>query len=124
VSILSKLFSSSDTVSKTVDAVISTGDALFFTDEEKSIANQKKLDWILKYHEASKGSNIARRLLAVMLTGVFLLLVIVVAGLYVIGWQAEADKVYTLIKDTLVTPVGIIVVFYYSVAAISNFRQK
>ncbi len=124
MSIWSKLFSSSDTVRKTIDAVISTGDALFFTDEEKSVANQKKLDWILKYHEASKGSNIARRLLAVMLTGVFLFLVIVVAGLYVIGWQTEAEKVYTLVKDTLVTPVGLVMAFYFTVAAISNFRQK
>lgn len=124
MSIWSKLFSSSDTVSKTVDAVINTGDALFFTDEEKSVANQKKLDWILKYHEASKGSNIARRLLAVMLTGVFLFLVIVVAGLYVIGWLTEADKVYALIKDTLVTPVGLVMAFYFTVAAISSFNRK
>ena len=122
--IFSKLFSSSDTVSKTVDAVISTGDALFFTDEEKSVANQKKLDWILKYHEASKGSNIARRLLAVMVTGVFLALVVMVALLYVAGWQEEADKVYALVKDTLVTPVGLVMAFYFTVAALSKFVNK
>lgn len=124
MSIWSKLFSSGDTVSKTVDAVINTGDALFFTDEEKSVANQKKLDWILKFHEASKGSNIARRLIAVMVMGVFVFLVALVAGLYVAGVEAKADKVYALIKDTLVTPASLVMTFYFAMAAISNFKQK
>ena len=107
------LFSSSETVNKTVDAVINTGDALFFTDEEKSQASQKKLDWVLKYHEASKGSNLARRLLAVMIVGTFLALVVICALLILVKSPDRFEQMFNLVKDTLMQPVSIIIAFYF-----------
>lgn len=67
-----RLFSSPDTIGKAVDAVIDTGDALFYTDEEKAENNMKVFELKLKAAEATQGSRLARRLLAVMFTGVFL----------------------------------------------------
>lgn len=109
----SRLFSSNDTVSKATDAVISAGDALFFTDEEKSRANQKKLDWVLEYHKASKGSNLARRFLAVMFVGVFLFLILVCAALILLKQPELFKQMYELIKDTLIQPISIIIGFYF-----------
>ena len=117
-----RLFSSADTVSKTVDAVIRSGDAMFFTEEEKSVAAQKRLDWLLKFHEKSSGSNLARRLLAVMMVGVFLALVLVTAGMIYFE-HPQIDPMKAFISDTLVQPVSVITVFYFGVAAITQFKK-
>jgi hypothetical protein len=123
MSIFSSLFSAPEAISKTVDAVIRSGDALVFTEEEKSISNQKKLDWLLKFHQASSGSNIARRLLAVMFSAVFLYHVMLVSTLYLLGKKTVAADILTLITDTLVQPIGIMIAFYFCVAAIGAYKK-
>ena len=72
MSILSRLFSAPDAVSKGMDAIINTGDALVFTDEEKAANNIKILELRIKAAEASHGSRLARRMLSIMFCGVFL----------------------------------------------------
>lgn len=119
----SSIFSSSETVNKTVDAVIKSGDALFYTDEEKAIASQKKLDWILKYHEASKGSNIARRFLAIMIIGVFLFLVVACAILILVESPERFALMFNLIKDTLATPVSVIIGFYFLSGMVRDYAK-
>lgn len=117
------LFSAPEVVSKATDAVIKTGDALVFTDEERSVANQKILDWTLKFHEASKGSNIARRYLAVMFSGVFLLLVVATAIVVGLGLSETADRLMELITETLVVPVGMIITFYFLTGGIREYKK-
>lgn len=124
MSFFGSLFSSPDIVKKSVDAVIDTGDALFFTDEEKSKANQKKLDWLLKFHEASSGSQIARRYLAVMFGMTFLSLVLLTAGFTAFGMFSIADQLLKLLTDTLVWPVGTIIVFYFGSGYIRDMTNK
>ena len=121
--ILGRLFSSPEIVGKTVDAVINTGDALFFTDEEKSAANQKKLDWLLKFHEASSGSNVARRIIALGFVAVFLLHVITVTTLTLFGNDILADKVFQLIAMTMVEPIVWIMGFYFGHGIVKNIRK-
>jgi len=123
MSFWSSIFSGSETVNKTVDAVINTGDALFFTDEERSVASQKKLDWALKFHEASKGSNVARRLLAVMVTGVFLGLVVLCAILILVKSADRFNLMFDLITNTLATPVSVIVGFYFMSGMVRDYTK-
>lgn len=108
-----QLFGSKEVIGKTVDAVINTGDALVFTEEEKSQANMEKLKWILEFHKASSGSNIARRLIAIMYSFAFLTLIGVVAALYGLGMDVAGDKIFALLTDTLVVPMGMIITFYF-----------
>jgi len=113
MSFLGQLFSSSKTVDKTVDAVINTGDKMFYTDEEKAEGRQKMLDWVLAFHDKSSGSNVARRLIAVMVVGGFLILVGICAVLILMDQGAMYAKMYDLIRETLKEPVGIIIAFYF-----------
>ncbi|MBV2138571.1 MAG: hypothetical protein KUF79_17325 [Candidatus Thiodiazotropha sp. (ex Ctena orbiculata)] len=108
------LFAAPEILSKGTDAVIKAGDALVFTEEERSRANLKVLEWTLKYHEASKGSNLARRLLAIMVVGVFLFLILAVAFLYVVGADLMAAKLFGLVSNTLDWPVTTIIAFYFT----------
>ena len=120
--IFKSIFSAPETISKTVDAVIKSGDALVFTEEEQSVASQKKLDWLLKFHQASSGSNIARRWLAVMTVGTFLLLILATA--LMIGFDVgNHSELTAFIAESLVSPVMMIIGFYFSVAALGAYKK-
>jgi len=119
----STIFSAPGTVNKVTDAIINTGDALVFTEEEQSVANLKKLDWLLKFHEASKGSNLARRLLAIMMVGVFLALVVLAALLILMGFEGQYAAILELIDKTLVVPVGMIIVWYFTNGIVRDFKK-
>ena len=141
MSFFGRLFAAPAAIEKTVDAVIKTGDALFYTEEEKAQAGMRRLEWILKYHEASKGSNVARRLVALMFTAVFLLLLLAVAGLIVVGalttepvaageplppsiWFTASRQLFQLISDTLVVPITVIIGFYFSSGMVRDWGSK
>jgi len=63
----SSLFSA-DTINKSVDAVINTGDALFYTDEEKAQASQKAVETKLKMLPHFEPFKLAQRYIAIMFT--------------------------------------------------------
>jgi len=63
--IWSSLFNSSDTLSKATDAVINTGDKLFYTDEEKAEDRQKQREFFPTLLKAYEPFKIAQRILAV-----------------------------------------------------------
>lgn len=117
------LFSAPEVVSKATDAVINTGDALVFTEEERSEANMRQLEWVLEFHKASTGSNLARRWIAVMTTAIFLLLVVMTAILTVLGW-GNTEALMGLISETLVVPMGLIMGFYFTSGIVRDYRKS
>ena len=124
MSIWAGIFSAPEIVSKATDAIIATGDALVFTEEEQSKANLKKLDWVLKFHEASKGSNIARRWIAILVTIVFVLIVVITAGCVLVGAETRADQLLALLADTLVLPMSMIFGFYFGTSIIRDWPKN
>jgi hypothetical protein len=124
MSFFSRLFSAPDAVSKTVDAVVKTGDMLVFTEEEKSIANQKTLDWLLQFHEASSGSRLAQRYLSIMFSATFLMLVLLAGGFIAFGMKERGADIVALISETLSWPVGAIVAFYYGKSTLATIVKK
>ena len=101
------------TAEKVVDGVTSGLDAMFFTDEEKSIANQKVLDWKLKMLEATKSSNVARRIISLMIVGLWVLLVVVMVIAHGLGAIAYADYLFKTLTDVVMQPFSIIIAFYF-----------
>ena len=98
-----------------VGAAIKTGDALFFTDEEKSVANMKRLDWTLAYLKTTSGQNVARRMIAVGVVGLWVALILVAC---VFGYWDRSEGSYSMwvfdvIKDALNNPFMIIIGFYF-----------
>ena len=63
--IWNSLFNSSDTLGKATDAVINTGDKLFYTDEEKAEDRQKQREFFPILLKAYEPFKIAQRILAV-----------------------------------------------------------
>lgn len=121
MSFFQALFSAPAAVEKTVDLAGKGLDAMVFTDEEKSKANLMVLEWTLKFHEASKGSNLARRLISTMMVGIFLFMVLLIAFMYLIGADLVAAKLFGLVNSMLSTPVSVIVMFYFTSGMVREF---
>ena len=120
---LKGIFSAPEIVSKTTDAIINSGDALFFTDEEKSRANVQKLEWLLKFHEASKGSNLARRWIAMSITIMFLLITFAVVICTLIGFDSQVENLLKLLSDIFIMPMSLIFAFYFGNGVIRDWRK-
>src|SRR5210317_390628 len=66
------MFGSGEAAQKVVGGVIAAADAMVFTEEEKSKANFMLLKLQIQYAEATTGSRLARRYLAIMVTSCYL----------------------------------------------------
>ncbi|WP_444902562.1 hypothetical protein ACJJIG_10695 [Microbulbifer sp. SSSA007] len=73
MSLWKRLWDTSDVIEQSVDAVIRTGDALVYTEEEKADFKARVLDWMLKWQQVTAGQNLTRRLLALSITFIWLL---------------------------------------------------
>ena len=113
MSFLSRLFSAPGEMVKVTDAVLAAGDRLVFTPEEKSEAHQASMDWLLRFHEASSGSHLARRLLALMVTALFIALVVAAGVLVVVGSAAAPPMIGLIGAAHLPELVGGVWVFYF-----------
>lgn len=56
---------------KAIDAVVNAGDAMFFTDEERDKAGQKKLELMIEHAKAMGPSRQSRRYLVWIIAGNF-----------------------------------------------------
>ena len=75
ISLIKRIFGSPDIVKESLGLIRDAGDAIWYTEEEKAQdaarrgqqADKLLIDWM----ESTKGQNLARRLLAVMLTAIW-----------------------------------------------------
>lgn len=119
MSFLSKLFGGgSDVVDRATDAVIKAGDALVFTKEEQSQANQKRLDWFLDYVKATNPQNVSRRALAWIVGGLWAFLVLLMVAARAFGNHDFSDYVFEVLRDQVSMPFGIIMTFYFAAHAL------
>ena len=104
-----------EVASKTIDAAIRTGDALVYTDEEKAENAKKIMDWSLKYLEATNPQNVTRRVIAVQIVAVYLLILIAacIAGYFNRGHESYAAFLFDVLKEILTNPFNIILGFYF-----------
>ena len=125
MSLFSWVTGGSDTASKVIDAVVKTGDALVFTDEEKSVANQKTLDWVLQYMNATNAQNVARRMIAlvVVVTWMIILLMACVAGYFDRGENSYAMWLFEVMKEIIANPYNIIIGFYFLTGTIRAWKS-
>ena len=107
-------FGSSETVSKGMD-MISTGiDMAIFTGEEKSIANQKILDWKLQWIKATGPQSLARRVISFVIVGLWAYIVLLAVHFHLLGFVKQADFLFKVLKEVLHWPFITIVGFYFA----------
>lgn len=124
MSFLSRLFSSTDVVEKTVDSAFSALDKSFFTDEEKAEYSQKAQEIYQKMWLAAVPSAISRRIIAcsvVLMWCVLLVVMLIAKGM---GADAFADYAVKVMEDIVLTPFNIIVGFYFLKQVVGSFNSK
>ena len=88
------LFSSTDTIDKVTDAVISTGDKLFYTDEEKVEHRIKQREYFPKLLNAYSAFKIAQRILSFWFSALY--------GIaFLIGLAVSVFNMISTYKQTL-----------------------
>tara|TARA_R100000808_G_C2121459_1_gene132680 strand:+ start:211 stop:684 length:474 start_codon:yes stop_codon:yes gene_type:complete len=122
-----KIFGTEKALGSIVDGVSNGLDALVYTDEEKASDAAKDRSearkMVIQWMETSKGQNIARRVIALMVTGVWLFQ-------FVIAWLmnlwsvfvnneisiklADAAKVTSDSAETMIGAVMLILGFYFA----------
>ena len=92
------MFGSGEHTGAIIDAVINTGDSLVFTDEERSEVNKEIFALRIEYEKAATGSRLARRYLALMVTGSFLFWFSVAGVFTAIGAYSETENAINAAK--------------------------
>lgn len=95
---------------KVIEAAISAGDALIFTDQERK-------DWLIRFHEVSSGSRVARRMIAVIVTGLWATLILLAALLWH-WWPDWSAYMLELMGEAVQLPLTAVVSFYFATAAV------
>lgn len=115
--------------SKAADTVVSGVsdglDAMFFTDEEKSRANQKVLDFKIEYAKHTQNQSIARRVIAFIIAGIWgtLSLVVVVAGYFDRSAGSFAEFVSGFMAENIHTPFMIVLGFYFAAHVVGKIGK-
>ncbi len=122
------LWGNSSAVDKVVDAAVATGDKLFFTEEEKHEGRLKLLEWSLRFREATKGSNLARRLIAVILTITYAAIILLAAAMILLegpapeGAATRAESLVDLLREVLNDPMNLVLIFYFAIDGVRAWK--
>lgn len=130
-----KLFGTDEAISKTI-AVVSSGlDKLVYTDEEKADTAAKERtearSMLVEWMKATQGQNLARRLISLAITGVWLsqYLVSTMASSLSIFWTSQSVNLNKLAAVQIGTaeqmngPVMLILAFYFAAPHMGDFAQ-
>lgn len=126
MSFLGKLFGSDDALAKVVDTASDLLDEAFYTKEEqaadRAAARDKAQGMVIEWIQSSTGSRLARRLIALSITGTWLLMYVIASLMSFFSvWSAPfADRLTASSQlldarsETMVPPVMIILGFYFA----------
>lgn len=120
--ILSSIFGSSKNAETIVTGASKGLDAIFFTKEEKSQANQKLADWYLKYLAATQPQNLARRLLALIVALLWAVLILFGIAIRWVSFEMS-DFVFKVMNELVHQPFMLIMGFYFLAHIVRTYQN-
>lgn len=133
MSIWGKVFGTDEAIKTAVNTVKEGIDALVFTEEEKaSMASKERSEarsMLVGWMEATQGQNLARRIISLAITGVWLLQYVVaqIALSIAIFWEAKQEaltklaEVNTSNANDMSSAVMLILAFYFAAPHMADF---
>lgn len=130
-----KLFGTDEAINTTINAVKNGLDALVYTDQEKAEDAAKERSearsMLVGWMEATQGQNLARRLISLAITGVWLCQYIVaqIASSIAIFWTSNAASLNQLSNlqlksaNDMSPAVMLILAFYFAAPHMGDFAQ-
>lgn len=121
--VVTSIFSKGDNVDKVVDGAIKGLDATFYTPEEKAVAGQKILDWKLQYAKVTTGQDMARRVIAFGIVGLWIALVLLGCAAKFFNNNEFANFCLDILKNVVTNPFLLIMGFYYAAHIIRSQKK-
>lgn len=130
-----KLFGTDEAIRGTIDAVKDGIDALVYTDEEKATDAAKERSearsMLVEWMQATQGQNLARRLISLAITGVWLMQYVMasLASSIAIFWSSQANNLNQLAKvqmdsaNDMSPAVMLILAFYFAAPHMGDFAK-
>lgn len=130
-----KMFGTDAAISGTIDAVKNGLDALVYTDEEKANDASKERSeargMLVQWMDATQGQNLARRLISLAITGVWLFqyIVSVLAMSVAVFWTERANdlnrlaQIQTESANDMSPAVMLILAFYFAAPHMGEFAK-
>lgn len=117
---LTSFFTGDKTADSVIDGVKRATDMLVFTDEEKSITNQKSMELFIEYQKATLPQNVTRRMIAIAVVALWLFLALLTALsggggiMFHVERLTEVSKYFfQFMEDVINVPFGLIIGFYF-----------
>lgn len=103
ISLIKRIFGSPDILKESVSLVRDAGDALFYTEEEKAQDRMRRAEQVDKllidWMDSTKGQNLSRRLIAFMITVIWLLMYILAFFVDIAAVWADPEQAI-LLRET------------------------
>ena len=109
-------------VDSMVDAVIDTGDALVYTDEEKAKANQLKIDTKLAMLKNFEPYKLAQRYIAILFTTNFLLAFWIGVVIYFVS-PTHFDDYIAMVKEYQLGWIMLAIISFYFTDGAMNWYK-
>ena len=120
--ILKRIFGDDRERGKIVDGAVKGLDKIFFTQEERAEASQKLNEWYLRWLEATAPQNLARRLIALVVTAIWALILLV--GLVAYPFNTGfSEFAFNTLDEVVNQPFSIIIGFYFLSHITRQFRK-
>lgn len=120
MSFFKMLFGSPETAVKTAGAIAKGVDSLVYTEEEKAANRARAMDWLAKYMEATQGQNLARRLIALLVTVQWMVLVNIGVACELSGLKEKAEYVFRVLTENVNEAFGLVMLFYFAAGALTR----
>ena len=133
VKLIKRIFGSPDILKESIGIIRDTGDALYYTEEEKAQDKARRAQQIDKltidWMESTKGQNLARRLMAFSITIVWLAMYVLSFVVDVLAVWVSKDKAELLVEtsnamglyaDQMTGAMMLILGFYFAAPHLSS----
>lgn len=120
---LKNLFSSDNLINKTADAIVRTGDALVYTDEEKAEMKAKFRNYHLESLKHFEPFKLAQRYIAVWYSFIFGTLIFY--GLYLVHHDKGIEPLIKLVEAFNLGWISLAIVsWYFAGGVLPNLKNK
>lgn len=124
MNVLKLLFGSPDAAVKTAGTIAKGIDAMVFTDQEKSEHKAKAMEWLGKYMESTQGQNLARRMIAMVVTIQWALMLNVAVLLQLLDSDAKSQYVFKVMDECVNEAFMLVMIFYFGARMLADTFGK
>jgi hypothetical protein len=121
--VFSLLFGSPDAAVKTAGAIAKGIDAMVFTDEEKAEHKAKAMEWLGKYMESTQGQNLARRMIAMVVTIQWAVLLNIAVLLQLLEADTKSQYVFKVMDECVNEAFMLVMIFYFGARMLADFGK-